>query len=85
MKYIKLFESHNSYEDFVDGGTMVKPNVSHCVQENDVHYNSHGFSDEYLTFDILSNGTIVWKARTTATTVATISYKVNDGEWIDIT
>lgn len=40
MKYIKLFENHSGYEDFVSGGTMEKPNISHCVQENDVHYNS---------------------------------------------
>lgn len=40
MKYIKLFENHSNYEDFVEGGTMEKPNVSHCVEENDVHYNS---------------------------------------------
>ena len=87
MKYLKLLDTHSNAEAFASDtlNPMIKPNVSHCVQENDVHYNSHGFSDEYLTFDILSNGTIVWKARTTATTVATISYKVNDGEWINIT
>ena len=39
MKYIKLFENHSGYEDFVEGGTMEKPNVSHCVEENEVHYN----------------------------------------------
>lgn len=42
MEYIKLFQNHSNYEDFVSGGTMVRPNVSHCIQENDVHYN--GFS-----------------------------------------
>ena len=39
MNYIKLFETHQEYANFVSGGTMVKPNVSHCVQENEVHYN----------------------------------------------
>lgn len=39
MDYLKLFENHSEYETFVSGGTMVKPNVSHCVQENEVHYN----------------------------------------------
>lgn len=39
MKYIKLFEEHADYEDFVSGGTMNLPNVSHCVVENEVHYN----------------------------------------------
>ena len=41
MKFIKLFENHNGYEDFVDGGTMEKPNVSHCIEENEVHYNKY--------------------------------------------
>ena len=39
MNYLKLFQTHEEYEAFVSGGTMMKPNVSHCVQENDVHYN----------------------------------------------
>ena len=39
MEYLKLFETHQGYEDFVSGGTMVRPNVSHCVSENEVHYN----------------------------------------------
>ena len=40
MDYLKLFQTHEEYEAFVSGGTMVRPNVSHCVQENEVHYNS---------------------------------------------
>ena len=39
MDYLKLFQTHSEYEAFVSGGTMVKPNVSHCVSENEVHYN----------------------------------------------
>ncbi len=39
MEYLKLFQNHTEYESFVSGDTMVKPNVSHCVQENEVHYN----------------------------------------------
>lgn len=40
MDYLKLFQNHSEYEDFVSGGTMEKPNVSHCVSENGVHYNA---------------------------------------------
>ena len=39
MEFLKLFQTHSEYEGFVSGDTMVKPNVSHCVQENEVHYN----------------------------------------------
>ncbi len=38
MEFIKLFEKHSDYEAFVSGGTMVRPNVSHCITENEVHY-----------------------------------------------
>lgn len=30
MKYIKLFENHSGYEDFVEGGTMENP-MCHIV------------------------------------------------------
>lgn len=39
MKYLKLFDEHSDYQDFSSGGTMVLPNVSHCISENHVHYN----------------------------------------------
>ena len=45
MYYLKLFQNHSNYQDFVSGDTMEKPNVSHCIQENEVHYNP--FIDPY--------------------------------------
>ena len=39
MEYVKLFDTHSKYAEYANGGTMLKPNVSHCVQENEVHYN----------------------------------------------
>ena len=41
MDHLKLFQNHEEYETFVSGGTMVKPNVSHCIEENEVHYNPY--------------------------------------------
>ena len=38
MEFLKLFQSHSEYEDFASGGTMLRPNVSHCVSGNHVHY-----------------------------------------------
>ncbi len=38
MEFLKLFQTHQDYEAFVSGDTMVKPNVSHCIEENEVHY-----------------------------------------------
>ena len=39
MYYLKLFQDHGDYQGFVSGDTMEKPNVSHCIEENEVHYN----------------------------------------------
>ena len=37
-EFIKLFNSHNDYESFLNSNDFVKPNVSYCKQENEVHY-----------------------------------------------
>ena len=37
--YIKKFSGHTDYSSFIQTDDFVKPNVSLCVQENDVHYN----------------------------------------------
>lgn len=39
MIYIKLFENHSEYNDFSGSTEYIEPNVSHCIEENDVHYN----------------------------------------------
>ena len=39
MKYIKLFETHNEYETYINGQDAILPNVSYCEDQNDVHYN----------------------------------------------
>ena len=40
--------------------------------------------DRYLRFDITSNGTIKWKKTSSSYNGRTISYKKNDGGWVDI-
>ena len=86
-KYLKLFENHTQYETFIGGGgntPFVKPNVSYCTEENEVHYNPRTWADEYLTFDIVTEGTIVWKT-SDSNNVKTISYSINNGNWAEIT
>ena len=48
----------------------------------DERYTPDIWEDIYLTFDILSNGTINW---TDQGITRTISYKLNNGEWTNIT
>lgn len=38
-KYIKLFDDHLAYLDFTSTDEFTMPNVSHCIEENEVHYN----------------------------------------------
>lgn len=38
MKYLRLFDEHDGYNAYKDSGLLL-PNVSHCIQQEDVHYN----------------------------------------------
>lgn len=40
FKYIKPFDTHAEYEEYLNSG-MILPNVSHCADINDVHYNPY--------------------------------------------
>lgn len=39
MKYLGKFDNHKDYESFIEGKEYVTPNVSVCVDKNEVHYN----------------------------------------------
>ena len=57
-KYLKLFDTHAKYLAFTKTSDFIKPNVSHCVQENEVHYNPyvHDYAEDYLTFVAKEDG-----------------------------
>ena len=37
--YLKKFENHTQYENYINGSDAILPNVSICITEGDVHYN----------------------------------------------
>ena len=76
MEYLRLFENHTEYEAFANSGNMLKPNVSNCVAENDVHYNPRTWADEYLTFVAKENGTFTFTPKNNNV----ISYSTDNGE-----
>ena len=81
-KYLKKFGTHTDYESFTQTGDFIKPNVSLCVQENEVHYNPWTWAEEYLTTVALENGTIsfnIWKSMGTDM-ITSISYSTDGGE-----
>ena len=57
---------------------FVKPNVSYCVQENEVHYNPlpHDYSKDYLTFLALEDGTFTFTSKINNA----ISYSIDNGD-----
>ena len=76
-KYLKRFETHSQYEAFTATTEFILPNVSYCVQEDDVHYNpsegpQHDYSQDYLTFTALENGTFQLSGNS-------VSYSLDDG------
>ena len=86
-KYLKKFEQHADYQDFRGGVEYVTPNVSVCVNEDEVHYNP-------LVYPILkftaeeANSTIQLNRVGTATTLANavLQYSTDNGEtWNDYT
>ncbi len=40
-KYLKKFENHTQYENYINGSGAILPNVSICTTEGDVHYNPY--------------------------------------------
>lgn len=64
MEYIKLFDNHTQYETFIGGWgdtPFVRPNVSHCIEENHVHYNpryQHIKKINGISTPIIYDGTI---------------------------
>lgn len=39
--YLKQFNTHSEYEQYINGSDVILPNVSICTTEGDVHYNPY--------------------------------------------
>ena len=56
-KRLKLFSEHSQYETFINGEDVIRPNVSFCLTENEVHFNPDRIT--YSTIDLgLPSGTL---------------------------
>ena len=67
----------------VEAYSTYKQQTSSTVSLNCEYTPEHDYSVDYLTFKVLSNGTISWKALGGLT--KTIDYSINNGEWTSIT
>lgn len=72
MEHIKLFNTHTSYIEYASGGDMLRPNVIHCLEENEVHYRP-SIEVEYLTFIPLEDGTFSFNK-------SGMQYSLDEGE-----
>ena len=56
--YLKKFSTHQEYETFTATTAFIKPNVSICTTEGDVHYNP--YVDPYAGHDYVEIAGIKW-------------------------
>lgn len=83
MKYLKKFETHAEYEAYKNSQDYLTPNVSYCVDLNEVHFEKyvppHDYSKDYLTFVALEDAT------TFQFTNAGLSYSLDNGNsWTEL-
>ena len=57
MKYLKKFNTHSDYETFTGSTDFILPNVSYCVNEDEVHFNQIADTHEYVDLG-LPSGTL---------------------------
>ena len=61
MKYLKLFKTHSDYEEYINRGGAVLPNVSYTEDSLKVYYNPiHDYSQDYFTMVVTVGGDVTW-------------------------
>lgn len=88
MRYIDKFSTSGDVQTAINNGTLLKPYVAYVEASESLDWNTkeppHDYSKDYLTFEILSDGDIMWTAHYAGINY-TIQYKLNNGEWTSIT
>ena len=87
MKYLKKFDEHSKYAQFIETDEFIKPNVSGCEFGDEVHYNDeeHDYSKDYLTFTALEDGTFTLTigSNVPVSNLEYIEYSIDNGEtWV---
>ena len=75
MLYLKHFNTDTSRTDY-DRNNYVK-HVSYSIESDSAYITTH---KPYLTFSILSNGTVQFSGTSSGSTTNTIQYSINNGE-----
>lgn len=51
-RYVRVFQEHSDYLNFTRTEDFILPNVSHCVTENEVHYNPFVDARLVVTYNV---------------------------------
>ena len=84
MRHIGFYNSGDAVQTAIDDKELGKPYVVYLNDEHRLDWNSKNidYAGMPLTFEIISGGTINWKAFSNG---KTIQYRLNGSEWTDIT
>ena len=65
MKYLKLFKIHSDYEEYINGGGALLPNVSYTEDTLKVYYKPipHDYSKDYFTMVVTVGGDVTWTGK----------------------
>lgn len=59
--HLKLFENHAQYEQYISGDGVMLPNVSHCINESEMHYTPYvSYPSIVLEITVPNDNTLVW-------------------------
>ena len=86
-RYIHLYNTDSDFSGVYYGDDYNEPWLSFTIEAERINYNKSEYEKLLgtpLTFKIISAGTINWVASNSSFT-STIEYKLNDGEWTEIT
>ena len=88
-RFIRLFQTHSEYEEYVNSKDFLTPNVSVCKDTDDVHFNEEikeiDYSKQYFTLVNTSESSLSIQLKKN-TSAQTLNYKLSSSEdWLENT
>ena len=71
-------------DTFIEAYSQLGSETSEIVSQTCIYIPEHDYSQDYLTFKVITSGSIAWQAFGTGYT-KTIEYSINNGTWTSIT
>ena len=85
IRYLRLFQEHSDYEAFRVSEEFVKPNVSECINGDDVHYNPFKWETECFAIESLEDSNSIY-LKSPSNSASTVSASTDNGKtWTQYT